>query len=176
MKILGLAGWSGSGKTTLIAELIPALNNRGLSVSTIKHAHHTFDIDHPGKDSHKHRESGAQEVLVSSARRWALIHENRNVAEPDLTELIGKLSPVDLVLVEGFKHDPHPKIEVYRSANGKTLLAPDDPHVIAIALDTPQQDADIPASIPKLPLDDVNAITDFIIDWYEDKHQAGTAQ
>jgi len=119
MKIFGLAGWSGSGKTTLVSRLIPLLTARGLSVSTIKHAHHGFDVDKPGKDSYVHRKAGATEVLVTSAHRWALMHENRGRPEPSMDELIGYMTPVDLLLVEGFKAYPHEKLEIYRPANGK---------------------------------------------------------
>ena len=114
MKVIGLAGWSGAGKTTLLTRVIPHLRKEGLRVSVIKHAHHSFDVDVPGKDSYVHRQSGAEEVLVSSARRWALMHELRGASEPRLRELIAKMSPVDLVIVEGFKSEPHRKIEVYR--------------------------------------------------------------
>ncbi|HTV88666.1 MAG TPA: molybdopterin-guanine dinucleotide biosynthesis protein B [Stellaceae bacterium] len=161
MRIFGLAGWSGSGKTTLLTALLPELNARGLAVSTIKHAHHTFDIDRPGKDSWRHREAGAREVVVGSARRWALMHELRGAAEPTLDELLSRMTPVDLVLVEGFKSHPHPKLEVYRPSLGKPLLYPDDPHVVAIACDEP-----IAAPIPLLPLGDPGAVAAFIADHY----------
>ncbi len=158
-KTFGLAGWSGSGKTTLMAKLIPAVIARGFTVSTLKHAHHAFDVDQPGKDSYVHRMSGATEVLVSSANRWALMHENRGAPEPTLAELLGKLSPVDLVLVEGFKRDSHPKLEVWRAANGKPLLHPDDPHIVAVA-----SDERIPGCpLPVLDLNDVDAIAGFIL-------------
>src|SRR6202162_3896727 len=126
MKVIGIAGWSGAGKTTLLTRVIPILAARGLSISTIKHAHHAFDIDQPGKDSHTHRLAGATEVLVGSANRWALVHELRGAAEPRLAPLLEKLSPVDLVLVEGYKRAPHPKLEVYRASIGKPLLHHDD--------------------------------------------------
>src|SRR6266540_5522240 len=135
MRIIGLAGWSGSGKTTLLAKVIPRLVVRGLKVSTLKHAHHGFDVDQPGKDSHTHRAAGATEVLVSSANRWALVHELRGQAEPALGALLAKLSPVDLVLVEGYKREPHPKLEVHRAAVGMPLLALADPAIVAIASD-----------------------------------------
>src|SRR6516164_8638206 len=135
MRIIGLAGWSGSGKTTLLAKVIPRIVARGLKVSTLKHAHHGFDVDQPGKDSHSHRMAGATEVLVSSANRWALVHELRGAPEPTLPELLKKLSPVDLVIIEGFKREGHPKLEVHRALVGKPLLHPDDPHIIAIAAD-----------------------------------------
>ena len=154
MRVIGLAGWSGSGKTTLLRRLIPALVEQGVRVSTVKHAHHGFDVDQPGKDSWEHRQAGAQEVLVSSASRWALMHESRGDPEPDLAELLMRLSPVDLVLIEGFKRGGQPKLEVFRSAVGKPLLHPEDPSVVAIASDAP-----IPGiSLPWLPLDDIGAI------------------
>jgi molybdopterin-guanine dinucleotide biosynthesis protein B len=161
MRILGLAGWSGSGKTTLLTGLIPELTARGLSVSTIKHAHHEFDIDRPGKDSWHHRQAGAKEVMISSSRRWALMHELRGATEPTLDELVARLSPVDLLLVEGFKRDPHPKIEVHRPSLGKPLLFPDDRHIVAIAADEP-----LAAPIPLLPLGDPSAIAAFIVDHF----------
>ena len=126
MKIFGLAGWSGSGKTTLLTRLIPNLTGRGISVSTIKHAHHRFDIDTPGKDSYEHRKAGASEVMVTSVDRWALMHENRGKDEPDFDTLVAKMAPVDLLLIEGFKSYPHEKLEVYRTSVGKSLLAPED--------------------------------------------------
>lgn len=159
MKVLGIAGWSGAGKTTLVAKLIPALTARGLRVSTIKHAHHAFDVDTPGKDSYEHRHAGATEVLVSSARRWALMHENRGAPEPDLDALLGKLSPVDLVLVEGWKHGGHRKLEVYRPSVGKPLLAPNDSHVIAVASDVATLDG---VTVPILDVDDIEAVADFV--------------
>ena len=127
MRIIGFAGWSGAGKTTLIVKLIPELNRRGLSVSTVKHAHHNFDLDQPGKDSYEHRAAGAEEVLVASANRVALMRELRGAPEPSLAELLRLLKPVDLVLVEGFKRDPYPKIEIFRAANGKPPMYPNDP-------------------------------------------------
>jgi molybdopterin-guanine dinucleotide biosynthesis adapter protein len=159
MRIFGLAGWSGSGKTTLLVGLIPELVARGLSVSTIKHAHHEFDIDRPGKDSWRHRQAGATEVMVASARRWALMHELRGLPEPSLDELVARMSPVDLLLVEGFKRQPHPKLEVHRPSLGKSLIYPDDPHVVAIASDEP-----FAAPLPLLPLGDAGAVAAFISD------------
>ena len=135
MKVIGLAGWSVAGKTTLLTRLIPHFNALGFSVSVIKHAHHQFDVDVPGKDSWRHREAGAAEVLVASSNRWALMHELRGAAEPRLPELLSKLSAVDLVVVEGFKREPHRKIEVHRAANDKPLLFPDDPGIFGIAAD-----------------------------------------
>src|SRR5436305_3991667 len=136
MKVIGLAGWSGAGKTTLLRGLIPYFLDQGLRVSVIKHAHHSFDVDVAGKDSWLHRQAGAAEVLVSSAQRWALMHELRGAEEPKLPELLAKLSRVDLVIVEGFKREPHRKIEVHRAANGKPALFPDDPGIVGIASDT----------------------------------------
>jgi molybdopterin-guanine dinucleotide biosynthesis adapter protein len=159
MRIFGLAGWSGSGKTTLMTALIPEFVSRGLAVSTVKHAHHAFDIDQPGKDSWRHREAGAREVIVASQRRWALMHELRDAPEPSLDELLPKMSAVDLVLVEGFKRHPHPKIEVYRYSLGKPLLHPDDPFVVAIASDRHMSEF----SVPWLPLSDPGAIASFIL-------------
>jgi len=153
MKVIGLSGWSGAGKTTLLTRVIPYLLGRGLRVSVIKHAHHEFDVDVPGKDSWTHRQSGATEVLVSSARRWALMHELRGGAEPRLPELLAKMSPVDLVIVEGFKREPLHKIEVHRHANNKPLLFPDDPGIVGIATD-----AVVETTLPVAHLDDVEAI------------------
>jgi molybdopterin-guanine dinucleotide biosynthesis protein B len=159
MRIFGLAGWSGSGKTTLMTALIPEFVSRGITVSTVKHAHHAFDIDQPGKDSWRHREAGAQEVMVASGRRWALMHELRDEPEPSLDELVRQLSPVDLILVEGFKRHAHLKIEVYRPSLGKPLLHPDDPYVVAVA-----SDERLPGvSVPCLPLSDAGMIATFIL-------------
>ncbi len=157
MQLIGLAGWSGAGKTTLLSRLIPCLARRGIGVSTLKHAHHRFDVDTPGKDSWVHRESGARQVLVSSENRWALMTENRGAPEPDLRFLLSRLSPVDLVIVEGFKRDSHPKIEVHRTANGKPWIHPEDPHIAAIASDVRP-----PGALPWSPLDDVEAIADLV--------------
>jgi molybdopterin-guanine dinucleotide biosynthesis protein B len=159
VRVIGITGWSGAGKTTLLARLIPELIARGLSVSTMKHAHHAFDVDTPGKDSHTHRIAGATEVLIASRKRFALMHELRGAPEPDLATLLRKLAPVDLVLIEGFKRESHRKIEIYRAANDKTPLHPDDPQVRAIASDTPFPQADAPV----IPLDDVPAIADMVI-------------
>jgi molybdopterin-guanine dinucleotide biosynthesis protein B len=158
MRIIGLAGWSGSGKTTLLTKVIPRLTARGLAVSTVKHAHHGFDVDQPGKDSHSHRVAGATEVLVGSATRWALVHELRAAAEPTLGELLAKLSPVDLVIVEGYKRELHPKLEVHRAAVRKPLLQPEDPHIVAIASDQP-----LSAAVPVVALDDVEAIVEIML-------------
>ncbi|MCI0431884.1 MAG: molybdopterin-guanine dinucleotide biosynthesis protein B [Rhodospirillales bacterium] len=158
MRVFGLVGYSGSGKTTLMVRLIPELVGRGISVSTMKHAHHGFDVDQPGKDSYEHRQAGATEVLVSSARRWALMHENRDGPEPGPLELIARMTPVDLLLIEGFKREAHDKLEVWRKATGKPLLAQDDRTIVAVASDGP-----VPGiTIPVLDLNDVPAIADFI--------------
>jgi molybdopterin-guanine dinucleotide biosynthesis protein B len=159
MRIIGLAGWSGSGKTTLITKVLPRLIARGHRVSTVKHAHHGFDLDQPGKDSFMHRAAGATEVAISSARRFAILHELRDEAEWDLPDLLAKLSPVDLVLVEGFKRDAFPKLEIHRAANGKPLLHPDDPHIIAIAADTPLPQA----KVPVIDLNDIEKIADILL-------------
>jgi molybdopterin-guanine dinucleotide biosynthesis protein B len=153
MRVIGLAGWSGAGKTTLLSALIPWLKGRGVSVSTIKHAHHAFDVDKPGKDSHTHRLAGAGQVLVSSSMRWALMTELRGAPEPGLAALIAHLDPVELVIVEGFKRDPHPKIEVHRAANGKPWMHPEDPAIRAVASDVPP-----PGGLPHAALDDIPAI------------------
>jgi molybdopterin-guanine dinucleotide biosynthesis protein B len=153
MKVIGLAGWSGAGKTTLLSRVIPLFAGRGMRVSVIKHAHHSFDVDVPGKDSWVHRQSGATEVLVSSARRWALMHELREAAEPRLRELLKKMAEVDLVVVEGFKSDTHRKIEVHRAANGKPFLFADDPAISGIATD-----AAVETSLPVAHLDDIEAV------------------
>ena len=158
MRVIGLAGWSGSGKTTLLAKLLPALIARGRTVSTLKHAHHEFDIDKPGKDSHTHRLAGAREVLISSARRWALMHELRDEPELALRELLTHLSPVDLVIVEGYKTQSHPKLEVHRAAVGKPLLYPSDPNVVAIASDTRPPNLVLPFA----DLNDIEAIADLV--------------
>jgi molybdopterin-guanine dinucleotide biosynthesis protein B len=172
MKVLGISGWSGAGKTTLLAELIPLLVARGVKVSTIKHAHHEFDVDKPGKDSYRHREAGAAEVLISSAKRYAIMHEHRGAAEPTLEELLTRLSPVDLVLVEGFKKSAHAKIEVWRGEIGKPMLQPDDPSVIAVASDT---------SVPglKVPMLDANRpqqVADFIMAWLKQPTERNEAR
>ena len=160
LKILGLAGWSGSGKTTLMRALIPALTGRGLRVSTLKHAHHAFDVDQPGKDSYEHRAAGATEVLVASAERWALMHELRGAPEPTTAQLIELMTPVDIVLIEGFKQEDHDKLEVHRPGLGKPLLCPDDPHIVAIASDAALDGL----PVRRLDLNDVEAIADFVID------------
>lgn len=165
MKAFGFAGWSGSGKTTLIEQLIPRFIGRGFKVSLIKHAHHDFDVDKPGKDSYRHRHAGCQEVLVTSSRRWVLMHELRGDVEPGLEEQMRHISPCDLLLVEGFKRDALPKLEVHRAANGKPLLHPEDPHIVAIATDVP-----VDTSLPTFDLNDRDGIADFIL------HSVGLAR
>jgi molybdopterin-guanine dinucleotide biosynthesis protein B len=156
--VFGFAGWSGAGKTTLIRKVIARLAGQGLRIATIKHAHHDFDIDHPGKDSWEHRKAGAAEVLVVSDTRWALMHELNGEPEPALTELLAKLAPADIVLIEGFKRSPIPKLEVFRSANDKPALHPSDASIIAIAADIAFPDA----GRPVLALDDGDAIAEFV--------------
>lgn len=158
MKIFGFAGFSGSGKTTLIEKLIPLLTARGLKVSLIKHAHHTFDVDEPGKDSYRHRKAGCSEVLVTSSRRWALMHELRGAPEPGLAEHIKHMSPCDLLLVEGFKHEPIPKIEVCRAEVGEPLLHPHDAHIVALA-----GDRRLDTALPQFDINDPQAIAEFIL-------------
>ena len=158
MKLYGVVGWKNAGKTGLMERLVTEITGRGFSVSTVKHAHHTFDVDHPGKDSYRHRVAGAQEVLLASRNRIALMQELRAEAEPDLPQLLTRLSPVDLVLIEGYKRDRHPKIEAFRTETGNPLIATDDPTVRAVA-------SDVPLSIdrPVFDLDDTTAIADFIL-------------
>jgi len=159
MKVFGIAGWKNSGKTGLTERLVTEITARGYAVSTVKHAHHTVDIDQPGRDSYRHRRAGAREVLLVSSRRWALMHELRDAPEPDLADLLARLSPVDLVLIEGYKHGPHPKIEAHRAETGKPLMAPEDPAIRAIA-----SDIDLPdAPVPVLALDDTATIADFVL-------------
>jgi molybdopterin-guanine dinucleotide biosynthesis protein B len=158
MRVIGLAGWSGSGKTTLLEKVIPRLVARGLKVSTLKHAHHGFDVDQPGKDSHVHRMAGATEVLIGSAARFALVHELRGEPEPALPELLAKLAPVDLVVVEGYKAAPIPKLELHRAAVGKPLLHPGDDWIVAVASDVPLPTVELPV----LSLDDIEGIADVL--------------
>ncbi len=158
MKIYGVTGWKNAGKTGLMERLVTEITGRGFSVSTVKHAHHTFDVDHPGKDSHRHRVAGATEVLLASRNRFALMHELRDEAEPTLEELLSKLMPVDLVLVEGYKRDRHPKVEAFRAETGNDLIAPGDPTIRAVASDTP-----IDLDRPVFDLNDTKAIADFIL-------------
>ena len=159
MKVFGIAGYSGSGKTTLIEKLLPEITRRGLKVSVIKHAHHGFDIDRPGKDSYRQREAGASEVMITSGQRWALLHELREEPEPSLKDYLARFSPCDLVLVEGFKNEPVPKLEVHRLANGKAPLFPENPHVLAVATD-----AELVTVLPQFALNDAAAMADFVLD------------
>lgn len=159
MRVFGVIGWKNAGKTTLMERLVAEITRRGFSVSTIKHAHHTFDVDHQGKDSWRHREAGAREVLVAASQRWALMSELRGAPEPPLAELLAKFSPVDLILIEGYKRDGHPKIEAWRAATGAGLIARDDPTVRAVATNDPVEGLDLPL----LPLDDAAAVADFIL-------------
>jgi molybdopterin-guanine dinucleotide biosynthesis protein B len=167
MHIIGLAGWSGSGKTTLITKVLPVLIGRGHKVSTLKHAHHGFDLDKPGKDSFMHRAAGASEVLISSARRWAVLHELREEGEWTMPGLLKKITPVDLVLVEGFKRESFPKIEVYRAENGKPLLHGEDGYIVAIASNTRLPDV----ALPVIDLNDIEAVADALL-----KYAVPTAQ
>jgi len=162
MKIFGFAGWSGSGKTTLVKAVIPALISQGLKVSTIKHTHHNFDIDKPGKDSFEHRTAGAHEVVITGAARWALLHENRGEPEPDIEAMLARMSPVDLVLIEGFKSYSHPKMEVFRPDVGKPMLCGDDSSIVAVASTVP-----LDVTIPQIDLDDIDAVADFVIEYCE---------
>ncbi|MDH3474523.1 MAG: molybdopterin-guanine dinucleotide biosynthesis protein B [Rhodospirillales bacterium] len=164
MKVFGVAGWSGSGKTTLVIRLIPALISRGVTVSTMKHAHHGFDVDRPGKDSYEHRQAGATEVMVTSGRRWALMRDLRGEAEPSLAELMSRMTPVDLLLIEGFKRQSHDKLEVHRPALGKPLLCHEDERIVAVASDAPIAEfAGRAIALPRLDLNDVDAIAAFIL-------------
>lgn len=158
MKLIAIAGFSGNGKTTLIEKLVPIFVREGLKVSLIKHAHHEFDVDKPGKDSHRHREAGCTEVLVSSSRRWALMHELRSATEPTLDEMVKKFSPCDLVIVEGYKNSPIPKVEVHRKEAKAPLLHPTDPHVVAVATDEP-----LATKLPQFGIDDAEGIARFVI-------------
>ena len=162
MKIFGVTGWKNSGKTGLMERLITEFTARGLSVSSIKHAHHSFDIDHPGRDSYRHRDAGARQVLLASRNRWALMHELRDEDEPSLGDLLKQLSPVDLVLIEGYKRDRHPKIEAHRKETGQPLIAPEDETIVAVASDTP-------VAVDRLVLDLNNtaAIANFIAQYLE---------
>lgn len=157
-RVLGIVGWSGAGKTTLLTKLIPLLVSRGLKVATLKHAHHAFDVDQPGKDSYEHRQAGASEVLVSSARRWVQMHEVGDGAEATLPELLHRVSPCDLILIEGFKSAQHAKLEVFRQANGKSPLHPEDARIIVVASDQPFAEA----RVPIVDLNDIPAIADVV--------------
>ena len=160
MKIFGFAGWSGSGKTTLIEQLIPRFVKRGLKVSMIKHAHHSFDVDQPGKDSYRHRQAGCSEVVVVSEQRWVIMHELRGEPEPSLEEQIERVSPCDLLLVEGHKRFPLPKLEVWRQESGKPLLHPEDGHIVGIATDAPLE-----TELPRFDLNDHDGIENFILNY-----------
>ncbi len=161
MRIFGFAGWSGSGKTTLIEQVIPRLVSRGLTLALVKHAHHAFDVDQPGKDSYRHRHAGCREVLVTSAVRWALMHELRGDTELSLDRALALLAPCDLVLIEGYKAAPIPKLEIFRAGLGKPLLHPQDPHIVGIATDEPHALSST-ARLPVLALDDYDAIATFV--------------
>jgi len=158
VKLYGVVGWKNAGKTGLMERLVTEITGRGLRVSTVKHAHHAFDIDHPGKDSHRHRVAGATEVLLASRNRFALMHELRDEDEPSLAALLAKLSPIDLVLIEGYKRDDHPKIEAHRAETGNPLIAPDDPTVRGVASDVP-----LDLDVPVFDLNDTVAVADFIL-------------
>jgi len=158
MRLFGFAGWSGSGKTTLIDRLVPRFTSQGLTVSLVKHAHHEFDIDQPGKDSFLHREAGCEEVLITSSARWALMHELHGAKELSVDEAIARISPCDLLLIEGFKTAPIPKLEIYRRSLGKPLLHPDDPHILAIA-----SDGALTTLLPHFEIDDVDDISAFVL-------------
>ena len=160
MKVFGIVGWKNSGKTGLMERVVAEATRRGFVVSTVKHAHHSFDVDHEGRDSHRHRVAGAQEVLLTSGNRWALMHELRGAPELDLQTLLGKLSPADLVLIEGFKRDDHAKLECHRASTGNDLIAREDDTIVAVAADVvPELDK------PVFDLDDTLAVTDFILDY-----------
>lgn len=161
MKTFGFAGWSGSGKTTLIEQLIPRFAAHGLKVSLVKHAHHTFDVDHPGKDSWRHRQAGCHEVMIGSGVRWALMHELRGAPEPTLAQLVARMSPCDLLLVEGFKRYEMPKLEVYRAVNGKPLLHPEDRHIVAVATDVR-----LATPLPQVDINDPDAVAAFVLDYH----------
>lgn len=158
MRLFGVVGWKNAGKTGLMERLVSEITGRGFTVSTVKHAHHTFDVDHPGKDSYRHRAAGATEVLLASRNRFALMHELRSEDEPPLSMLLEKLAPVDLILVEGYKRDSHPKVEAHRAETGNPLIAPEDPTVRAVASDTP-----LDLDRPVFDLNDTKAIADFIL-------------
>ena len=158
MKIYGIVGYKNAGKTGLMERLVTEITGRGISVSTLKHAHHTFDVDHPGKDSYRHRQAGAQQVLLASGTRWALMSELRGAAEPPLADLLRLLSPVNLVLVEGWKRDTHPKVEAWRAETGHPLIAPTDPTILAVASDTALE-----LDRPVFDLNDTAAVADFIL-------------
>ena len=159
MNVFGITGWKNAGKTGLMERLVAEITGRGYTVSTLKHAHHTFDVDHPGKDSHRHRIAGASQVLLASTERWALMNEHRGAEEPSLSELLVKLDPVDLVLVEGWKRDSHPKIEAWRTETGNPLIAPNDPTILAVA-----SDISLKIDHPVFDLNDTELVANFILD------------
>ncbi len=161
MDVMGFVGWSGQGKTQLLVEVLPCLRARGLVVSTMKHAHHGFEMDVPGKDSYRHREAGASEVLLVASQRWVLMHERRDEPEPTIEELIARMTPVDLLLIEGFKTHAHPKIEVHRASEGKPLLCLQDPGIVAVATDEVLPDVDL----PQLDLNQPARIAEFILEY-----------
>lgn len=164
MRVYGVTGWKNTGKTGLMERLVTEICARGFTVSTIKHAHHATEIDHPGRDSYRHREAGAREVIVASPVRWALMHELRGREAPTLDELLARLTPVDLVLIEGYKRAPHPKVEAHRPETGHPLLAPDNPTVRAVASTAEPGDLMLAGlKVPVLPLDDTVAVADFIL-------------
>lgn len=171
MKVLGIVGWSGSGKTTLLTRLIPLLTGRGLRIATVKHAHHAFDVDQPGKDSYEHRKAGASEVIVSSARRWVQMHEIGAGVEATLAEHLRRLSPCDLVLIEGYKTEQHPKLEVFRESVGKSALHPTDPRIVAVATDKRLPDL----AIPQVDLNDITAVAELVLARAEPLAQVLTA-
>ena len=158
MKVFGIVGYKNAGKTGLMERLVAEISARGFSVSTVKHAHHSFDVDHPGKDSYRHRAAGAHQVLLSSRQRWALMTELRDQDEAALEALLARLDPVDLVLVEGYKRDSHPKVEAYRAETGNPLIAKDDPTILAVA-----SDVALDLQQPVFDLNDTSAIADFIL-------------
>ncbi len=158
MRVYGVVGWKNAGKTGLMERLVTEITGRGFSVSTVKHAHHSFDVDHPGKDSFRHRAAGASQVMLASGNRIALMHELRGAPEPSLGELLSQLAPVDLVLVEGYKRDTHFKVEAHRAVTGNPLISPDDPTIRAVASDT-----ELSSELPVFDLDDTAAIADFIL-------------
>jgi molybdopterin-guanine dinucleotide biosynthesis protein B len=162
MNVFGITGWKNAGKTGLMERLVVEIIGRGYTVSTLKHAHHTFDVDHPGKDSHRHRIAGASQVLLASTERWALMNEHRGTQEPSLPELLAKLDPVDLILIEGWKRDSHPKVEAWRAETGNPLIAPNDPTILAVA-----SDIGLEIDCPVFDLDDTAVVADFILDYLD---------
>ena len=162
MNVFGVTGWKNAGKTGLMERLVAEIIGRGYTVSTLKHAHHTFDVDHPGKDSHRHRIAGASQVLLASTERWALMNEHRGTQEPSLPELLAKLDPVDLILIEGWKRDSHPKVEAWRAETGNPLIAPNDPTILAVA-----SDIFLEIDRPVFDLDDTAVVADFILEYLD---------